>query len=44
VLSGGFPEHDLREAGCVRIYRDPGDLLDRYDEVRRMITPALKTP
>ncbi len=29
VLCGGFPEKDLREAGCVAIYRDPADLLER---------------
>jgi HAD superfamily hydrolase (TIGR01549 family) len=32
VLSGGFPEKDLRAAGCVDIYDDPADLLARYDE------------
>ncbi len=32
VLCGGFPEHALREAGCIAIYRDPEDLLRRYDE------------
>lgn len=32
VLCGGFPEEDLRRAGCVAIYRDPEDLLDHYDE------------
>jgi phosphoglycolate phosphatase-like HAD superfamily hydrolase len=31
VLSGGFPEEDLREAGCVRIYNDAADLLANYD-------------
>jgi len=31
VLCGGFPETDLRAAGCVDIYRDPADLLARYD-------------
>jgi HAD superfamily hydrolase (TIGR01549 family) len=30
-LSGGFPEEDLRAAGCVRIYRDAADLLANYD-------------
>jgi HAD superfamily hydrolase (TIGR01549 family) len=30
-LSGGFPEEDLRAAGCVRIYRDAVDLLAHYD-------------
>jgi len=32
VLCGGFPEADLRAAGCIAIYRDPADLLARYDE------------
>lgn len=32
VLCGGFPEPDLRKAGCVAIYRDPADLLSRLDE------------
>jgi HAD superfamily hydrolase (TIGR01549 family) len=31
LLSGGFPEEDLRAAGCVEIYRDAADLLARYD-------------
>jgi HAD superfamily hydrolase (TIGR01509 family) len=31
LLSGGFPEADLRAAGCVRIYRAPADLLANYD-------------
>ena len=31
VLCGGFPEEDLRAAGCVRVYRDPADLLANYD-------------
>jgi HAD superfamily hydrolase (TIGR01509 family) len=31
VLCGGFPEADLRAAGCVAIYRDPADLLARLD-------------
>ena len=32
LLCGGFAEADLRAAGCVAIYRNPGDLLDRYPE------------
>jgi HAD superfamily hydrolase (TIGR01509 family) len=32
VLSGGFPEQSLTDAGCIEIYRDPADLLARYDE------------
>ena len=31
VLCGGFPEADLRAAGCLAIYRDPADLLARLD-------------
>jgi HAD superfamily hydrolase (TIGR01549 family) len=31
VLCGGFPEAELRHAGCTDIYRDPADLLARYD-------------
>jgi HAD superfamily hydrolase (TIGR01509 family) len=31
-LCGGFPEADLRKAGCVAIYRDSPDLLSRLDE------------
>jgi phosphoglycolate phosphatase-like HAD superfamily hydrolase len=29
VLCGGFAEEDLRAAGCVAIYRDAADLLER---------------
>jgi HAD superfamily hydrolase (TIGR01509 family) len=32
VLCGGFPEHVLREAGCIAIYSGPDALLQRYDE------------
>jgi beta-phosphoglucomutase-like phosphatase (HAD superfamily) len=31
VLSGGFSEQALRDAGCIAIYRDVEDLLHRYD-------------
>ena len=31
LLCGGFPEDDLRAAGCVEIYKDASDLLARYD-------------
>ncbi|HWT04072.1 MAG TPA: HAD family hydrolase [Pyrinomonadaceae bacterium] len=31
VLCGGFPESELRAAGCVQIFRGPADLLRRYD-------------
>ena len=32
VLCGGFPEANLRQAGCAAVFRDPADLLARYDE------------
>lgn len=32
VLCGGFPEAELRAAGCVAIYRDPADLLAHFDD------------
>ena len=32
VLCGGFPEADLKKASAFAIYRDPEDLLRRYDE------------
>jgi HAD superfamily hydrolase (TIGR01549 family) len=32
VLCGGFPEAELKAAGCVQIYQDPADLLARYDD------------
>jgi HAD superfamily hydrolase (TIGR01549 family) len=32
VLCGGFPEAELRAAGCVQIYQGPADLLTRYNE------------
>jgi HAD superfamily hydrolase (TIGR01509 family) len=44
VLCGGFPERDLRDAGCLAIYRDPADLLARYAELQRFVTPALRIP
>jgi hypothetical protein len=31
VLSGGFPEEDLRDAGYSEIYRDCADLLENYE-------------
>lgn len=33
LLCGGFSEADLRKAGCVAVYKDPADLLDRYTHV-----------
>jgi HAD superfamily hydrolase (TIGR01549 family) len=31
LLSGGFPESQLLETGCIRIYKDPADLLENYE-------------
>jgi HAD superfamily hydrolase (TIGR01549 family) len=32
LLSGGWTQHQLRRSGCIAIYRDPADLLARYEE------------
>lgn len=32
VLCGGFPEAELHAAGCVAIYKDPADILARYEQ------------
>ncbi len=32
VLSGGFSEENLRQAGCIAIYQNIADLLAHYDE------------
>jgi HAD superfamily hydrolase (TIGR01509 family) len=37
VLCGGFPEADLSAAGCIAIYRDPQDLLDRFADSPLML-------
>ena len=31
LLSGGWTEERLRQAGCIEVYRHPADLLARYD-------------
>jgi HAD superfamily hydrolase (TIGR01509 family) len=31
MLSGGFPQAELRRAGCIAIYRAPADLLEHFD-------------
>jgi HAD superfamily hydrolase (TIGR01549 family) len=43
VLCGGFPEAELRAAGCTDIYRDPADLLARYDASPLAQTSAAAT-
>lgn len=32
LLCGGFPEAELRAAGCIALYADPADLLRRCDD------------
>ena len=32
VLGGGFSEATLREAGCIAIYKDAAELLEKFDE------------
>jgi len=32
LLCGGWPERELRRAGCMAIYRDPADLRRHYDQ------------
>jgi HAD superfamily hydrolase (TIGR01549 family) len=32
VLCGGFPEEELRAAGCIAVFRDPAHLLRSYDQ------------
>ena len=44
VLCGGFQESDLREQGCVEIYRDPAHLIDRYSELHALVTRGPQTP
>ena len=44
LLCGGFPEGWLRESGCIAIYRDPADLLERYEDVLHYFTPVPQTP
>ncbi|HEX4748017.1 MAG TPA: HAD family hydrolase [Bryobacteraceae bacterium] len=40
VRCGGFPEQDLRKAGCIAIYDGPEDLLLHYDETPLAPGPA----
>jgi HAD superfamily hydrolase (TIGR01509 family) len=32
MLSGGFPAEELRDAGCIALYRNPIDLLNRFEQ------------
>jgi phosphoglycolate phosphatase-like HAD superfamily hydrolase len=31
MLSGGFPEEELRDAGCIAIYESPAELLAKFE-------------
>jgi phosphoglycolate phosphatase-like HAD superfamily hydrolase len=39
VLCGGFREDDLRQAGCIAIFRDPADILERLPEFEALLSP-----
>jgi len=40
VLSGGFPEHALEAAGCIAVYQDVGELLERLQSSPLAPEPA----
>lgn len=40
LLCGGWPDDALKQAGCIATYRDPADLLDRYDSSPLARSPA----
>ena len=42
LLSGGWTEERLRQAGCIEVYRHPADLLARYDH--SVLGPAKGPP
>jgi HAD superfamily hydrolase (TIGR01509 family) len=46
VLCGGFPERDLKQAGCIAIFRDPADMLARFPELETFLaaTRGQRTP
>lgn len=37
LLSGGFAEERLRDAGCIAVFRDPAHLLDQIDDAIRLV-------
>jgi HAD superfamily hydrolase (TIGR01509 family) len=37
VLCGGWEERELRDAGCVAIFRDPADMLANYEKLKALI-------
>ncbi len=42
VLCGGFPEMELRRAGCIAIYQDPADLLLHYELSPLVLATSVK--
>ncbi len=44
LLSGGFAERDLRDAGCVEVYRDAADLLARLASSPLAPEPGAPSP
>jgi phosphoglycolate phosphatase-like HAD superfamily hydrolase len=40
VLTGGYSGAELREAGAVRIYETPEDVVQRFDELAELVTLA----
>ena len=40
LLCGGWTESELREAGCIAIYRDPADLLARFADSAITLGPG----
>jgi HAD superfamily hydrolase (TIGR01509 family) len=43
VMCGGWSGDDLRQAGCIAVYRDPADLLNCYDASPISEVPRFKT-
>lgn len=39
LLCGGWSEAELKKAGCIEVYRDPADLLKRYDQSALAVRP-----
>lgn len=43
LLCGGFPESDLRQAGCIAIFKDPKDVLENYEHFANGMFPGKAT-
>jgi HAD superfamily hydrolase (TIGR01549 family) len=44
LLGGGWTQPQLRRAGCIAVYRDPADLLARYEESPIQQLDSLSAP